>query len=134
MLIVYKRTLVSGTPLNLINTYHLVRAHAIVCTYLGFALPNGIKVILKLNLKFSYQSDIHLMRTNKTKWFKSAVKLQKEWQSEQNSDQFKKNESCMNGVATCYGEIQKIRKHIYFPTYTYFGFWKNYVMQNSGLY
>ena len=78
LVVVYKRTLVSGTPLNLINTYHLVRAHAIVCTYLGFALQNGVKVFLKLNLTFSYHSDIHLMRTNETKWFKSAAKLQKE--------------------------------------------------------
>ena len=61
LVIVYKRTLVSGTPLNLINTYHLVRAHAIVCTYLGFALQNGIKVFFKLNSKSIYQSDIQLV-------------------------------------------------------------------------
>ena len=63
LVIVYKRTLVSGTPLNLINTYHLVRAHAIVCTYLGFALQNGVKVFLNLNLKFSYQSNPLLIST-----------------------------------------------------------------------
>ena len=101
LVIVYKRTLVSGTPLNLINTYHLVRAHAIVCTYLGFALQNGIKVFLKLNLKFSYQSDIHLMRTNETKWFKFSYQAPKRMTIWAKFWPIKKIKSCMDGIATC---------------------------------